>query len=160
MTYEPLSRSKGKELDILLIENDPATALLTKEAFREAELLERIVCLPNGDDALAYLRREDRYAGQPYPDVIFLDLHLPKMSGLEVLKELKANPKLCVTPVVIVSGSSNPREIQEAYELHAACYVRKPDNLNDFIRFVQICFAFWGTLVTLPEKPDLSAVAK
>ncbi len=71
-------------------------------------------------------------ANHPHPDVIFLDLHLPKKSGLEVLAEIKENPKLRVTPVVVVSGSANPQEVREAYELHASCYIRKPDDLPEF----------------------------
>ena len=143
-----------RELDILLIENDPAMAHLTKEAFREAGLYEKIVCLPNGDEALAYLRHNQHHVSAPYPDIIFLDLHLPKMSGLEVLTEIKANSRLCVIPVVIISGSVNPAEVRKAYELHASCYVRKPDNLDDFLRFISVAFTFWGGVVSLPPKPD------
>ena len=141
-----------EKLDILLIENDPAAARLTKEAFREAGLTESVRSVPDGDEALAYLRREEKYAGHPYPDVIFLDLHLPKKSGLEVLAEIKGNPRLVVTPVVVVSGSADPQEIRKAYELHASCYVRKPDDLHNFLRFIRICFEFWGGVVTLPSK--------
>ena len=148
------------ELDILLIENDPAMANLTKIAFNEAGLFERVFCVPNGDDALAYLRREPKYAGHAYPDLIFLDLHLPKKSGLEVLAEIKANPKLCAIPIVVVSGSTDPGEVRQAYELHASCYVRKPDNLDDFLRFIAVCFTFWGSVVSLPPKPDLAVSAR
>ncbi len=148
------------ELDILLIENDPAMARLTKEACREAGLFEQIFSVPDGDDALAYLRREPKYADEPFPDLIFLDLHLPKKSGLEVLSEIKANPKLCLTPVVVVSGSADPDEVRKAYELHASCYVRKPDNLDDFLRFVQVCFTYWGSFVTLPPKPGMTTAAR
>ncbi|MGI9071081.1 MAG: response regulator, partial [Bryobacteraceae bacterium] len=94
------SRRSLQNLDILLIENDPAAARLTKEAFREAGLTEGVRSVPDGEEALAYLRREDKYADHPRPDVIFLDLHLPKMSGLEVLAEIKRTPRLLVTPVV------------------------------------------------------------
>jgi two-component system, chemotaxis family, response regulator Rcp1 len=120
--------------------------------------MEQIYSVPDGDEALAYLRRENRYAGRPYPDLIFLDLHLPKKSGLQVLAEIKANPKLTATPVVVVSGSANPKEIREAYELHASCYVRKPEDLDAFLRFIQVCFMFWGSIVSLPPKPDFTAV--
>jgi two-component system, chemotaxis family, response regulator Rcp1 len=97
---------------------------------------------------------EEKYAGHPHPDVIFLDLHLPKKSGLEVLAEIKANPRLVVTPVVVVSGSADPHEIREAYELHASCYVRKPDDLHNFLKFIRICYEFWGGVVTLPPDAD------
>jgi two-component system, chemotaxis family, response regulator Rcp1 len=140
-----------QNLNILLIENDLAAARLTKEAFREAGLGEGVRSVPDGEEALAYLRREEKYANHPHPDVIFLDLHLPKMSGLEVLAEIKRNPRLLVTPVVVVSGSADPHEIREAYELHASCYVRKPDDLHNFLKFIRICYEFWGEVVTLPS---------
>jgi two-component system, chemotaxis family, response regulator Rcp1 len=140
-----------QNLNILLIENDLAAARLTKEAFREAGLGEGVRSVSDGEEALAYLRREEKYANHPHPDVIFLDLHLPMMSGLEVLAEIKRNPRLLVTPVVVVSGSADPHEIREAYELHASCYVRKPDDLHNFLKFIRICYEFWGEVVTLPS---------
>lgn len=146
------------QLDILLIENDPATAQLTKEACREAGLMEQIVSMPNGDDALAYLRGERHHAARPFPDLIFLDLHLPKKSGLEVLSEIKSNPQFTAVPVVVVSGSADPNEVRRAYELHASCYVRKPNDLDEFLRFVQVCFDFWGSVAVLPGKPSANAV--
>ncbi|MGA8025697.1 MAG: response regulator [Bryobacteraceae bacterium] len=144
-------------LDILLIENDPAMARLTKEALREAGLMEVVNAVPDGDEALAYLRHEDKYAKHPHPDIIFLDLHLPKKSGLEVLAEIKENPRLRITPVIVVSGSANPAEVREAYALHASCYIRKPDDLPHLLRFMQVCFEFWGSIATLPPKPELAA---
>ena len=139
-------------LDILIIENDPATARLTKEAFREAGMMDAVVSVPDGDIALAYLRREGEYANKPQPDLVFLDLHLPKKSGLQVLAEIKGNPALKVVPVVVVSGSADPGEIREAYELHASCYVRKPDDLDQFIAFARSCYEFWGKSVLFPQK--------
>jgi chemotaxis family two-component system response regulator Rcp1 len=141
-----------KRLEILVVENDPATARLTKEAFKEAGLLDSVVSVPDGEVALSYLRREDKYAGQPQPHLVFLDLHLPRKSGLEVLAEIKGNPRLKATPVVVVSGSANPSEIREAYELHASCYVRKPDDLGQFIAFAKSCYDFWGKAVVFPAK--------
>jgi two-component system, chemotaxis family, response regulator Rcp1 len=152
----PDSVKSPQQLDILLIENDPAAARLTKEAFREAGLTKCVRSVPDGDEALAHLRREGEHAEHPHPDLIFLDLHLPKKSGLEVLAEIKSDARLKVTPVVIVSGSEDPNEVREAYDLHASCYIRKPDDLDHFLRFIQICFDFWGTVVTLPEKPELA----
>ncbi len=139
-------------LDILIVESDRATARLTKEAFKDAGLMQGVVAVDDGEHALAYLRREDGFAHHPHPDLIFLDLHLPKKSGLEVLAEIKANPRLKVTPVVVVSGSADPKEIREAYELHASCYVRKPIDLDQFLHFIKTCYEFWGKVVTLPPK--------
>jgi two-component system response regulator len=147
----------NNKLDVWIIENDAASAALTKEAFRLAGLHEGVVSIPDGDEALALLRRQDGYADCPHPDLICLDLHLPKKSGLEVLAEIKCDPKLKITPVLVISGSDNPQEIQEAYELHASCYIRKPDDLDGFLRFVKICFDFWGDVVTLPAKPQVAS---
>ena len=141
-----------ERLNILLIENDAAAAALTKVAFREAGLHEGVYSVRDGDEALAFLRNEENTSDGAHPDVIFLDLHLPKKSGLEVLREIKTNPAWAATPVVVVSGSANPAEIRSAYELHASCYVRKPSELDQFLRFIRICYEFWGSVVTLPEK--------
>ncbi len=144
----------SRQLEILIVENDPAMARLTKEAFKEAGLHEGVRTVANGKEALAYLRREKQHADHPAPDVIFLDLHLPKESGLEVLRIIKSDPILVTTPVVVVSGSENPREVREAYELHASCYVRKPSDLHQFLYFIRTCYEFWGKIVTLPPKVD------
>jgi chemotaxis family two-component system response regulator Rcp1 len=143
-----------RQLDILIVENDPAMARLTKEAFKEAGLSEGVRSVAHGSEALAYLRREEEHADHRSPDIIFLDLHLPKESGLEILKIIKADPILVTTPVVVVSGSENPREVREAYELHASCYVRKPSDLHQFLYFIKICYEFWGKIVTLPPKAE------
>ena len=140
------------KFDVLVIENDPAAARLTVEAFREAGLTEGVVCVPDGEEALSYLYRRNRYADAPHPDLICLDLHLPRKSGLQVLAELKEDKRLKLIPVIVVSGSDNPAEVREAYELHASCYIRKPDDLDQFLRFISVCFEFWGTVVTLPPN--------
>jgi CheY-like chemotaxis protein len=150
--------TRNNQLDVLIIENDPATAHLTREAFKNAGLSEGVVFLPDGDEALALLRRKEKYAEQEEPDLICLDLHLPKKPGLQVLAEIKGDPKLTAIPVLVISGSDDPREIREAYELHASCYIRKPDDLDRFLQFIQVCFDFWGTVVTLPPKPELAAL--
>ncbi len=145
---------RNRELDILIVENDPAMARLTGHCFAEAGLKERVILLPDGDQALDFLHRRNRYSSAPHVDLICLDLHLPRKSGLQVLAAVKQHPTLKLTPVLVVSGSDNPDEIRQAYELHASCYIRKPDNLDDFIRFIRICFEFWGSIVSLPPKPQ------
>ncbi len=139
------------KFNVLIIENDPAAARLTHEAFKEAGVNSGIEAVPDGEHALAYLRRQNQWIARPDPDIIFLDLHLPRTSGLEVLREIKADPRLLLTPVVVVSGSENPQEVRESYELHANCFVRKPDDLHSFLKFVETCYLFWGTFVTLPS---------
>jgi two-component system, chemotaxis family, response regulator Rcp1 len=150
----PESREPGR-LKILVIENDPAAARLTKEAFKESGLHDVVTTVPDGDEALAYLRREEKYSAHPRPDLIFLDLHLPKKSGLQVLQELKSNDRLKTTPVVVISGSADPSEVRAAYELHASCYVQKPNDLGEFLIFVQCCYEFWGSQVVFPPQEHL-----
>src|SRR5437763_17210510 len=98
------SRSNTSTFEVLIVENDPAASRLTQEAFRETGITEGVRCVPDGDEALALLRRQGSYSGVSHPDIIFLDLHLPKKSGLEVLKEIKANKHLQTLPVVVISG--------------------------------------------------------
>lgn len=152
-------KDRTTRLEVLIVENDPATARLTMEAFREAGIHEGVVCLRDGDQALAFLRHEGEHHAASHPDVIFLDLHLPKKSGLEVLTEIKANRRLMVTPVVVVSGSDDPAEVRKAYELHASCYIRKPNDLHEFLKFIAVCYEFWGTIVTLPPGDELARSA-
>jgi chemotaxis family two-component system response regulator Rcp1 len=153
-------RDATERFEVLIVENDPAAARLTKEAFREAGIHEGVRSVPDGDEALALLRRQAQHADAALPDIVFLDLHLPKKSGLEVLSELKSSPRLKATPVVVVSGSDDPREVREAYELHANCYIRKPNDLHEFLRFVAVCYQFWGAVVTLPPKAELAGSAR
>jgi CheY-like chemotaxis protein len=114
--------------------------------------------LPDGDEALDFLHRRNRFANAPHVDLVCLDLHLPRKSGLQVLAEIKNHPKLKLLPVLVISGSDNPDEIRKAYELHASCYIRKPDDLDEFIRFIRVCFEFWGSVVSLPPN-ELAAPA-
>ena len=154
------AKDNTERFEILIIENDPAAARLTKEAFREAGIREGVRSVPDGDEALALLRREAAFADAPLPDIIFLDLHLPRKSGLEVLAELKGSSRLKATPVVVISGSDDPREIREAYELHANCYIRKPNDLHEFLKFIAVCYEFWGAVVTLPPKAEFAGNAR
>lgn len=147
------SKKRNGKLDVLIVENDPAAARLTKEAFRIAGLEHEIVTLPDGDKALGVLRRKEELADQPLPDLICLDLHLPKKSGLQVLAELKSDPQLKRIPVIVLSGTDDPDEVRKAYELHASCFVRKPNDLDQFVWFIKVCFDFWGMVVTLPPNP-------
>ena len=120
------------------------------EAFKEVGLTSGVLCIPDGDEALAYLLREGKYSGVCLPHLIFLDLSLPKKPGLVVLAEIKTNSKLKMIPVVVVSGSHDPKQIREAYELHANCFVYKHTDLDQFVRFIKSVYEFWGTVVTLP----------
>lgn len=138
-------QEESNNLEILMIEDDPSISYLTSEALRANDLHHGLICLPDGDEAIAYLRQTDKFR----PHLICLDLHLPKVPGLQVLAELKADPDLRRIPVIVVSGSDDPEEVREAYELHASCFIHKPNDLDDFLRFVRVCFEFWGSVVTL-----------
>ena len=155
-----MSEQQSQRLCVLVVENDPATARLTVEAFKEVGLHQGVICLRDGDEALSFLRHEGHFKSHPHPDLIFLDLHLPKKSGLDVLTEIKANPRLVVTPVVVVSGSEDPHEVRRAYELHASCYIRKPNDLHQFLEFIACCYQFWGSVVTLPPAAELASNLK
>ncbi|HEU5330489.1 MAG TPA: response regulator [Thermomicrobiales bacterium] len=141
----------GRPIEILLVEDSPGDVRLTKEALREGKIRNHLSVASDGELALAFLRREGRYADAPRPDVILLDLNLPRKDGREVLTEIKADPQLRRIPVVVLTTSSNEEDIVRAYDLHANCFITKPVNLDQFISVVQSIESFWLTTVTLPE---------
>lgn len=138
-------------LEILLIEDNPADVLLTREAFRESRYLPKISVAEDGEVALRYLRRQGRYADASRPDLILLDLNLPKKDGRELLAELKADPYLRQIPVIVLTTSEAEQDIERAYELHANCYLTKPFDINEFVRKVRSIEDFWLTVVRLPN---------
>lgn len=146
-----------KQIEILVVESNPADTALTEIAFRAAGLTSGFRSVTDGDDALAYVRGEGKYSGHPLPDLIFLDLSLPKRSGLEVLKAIKSTPSLMHIPIVVASGSEDPEQIRAVYELNGNCFMRKPADLTQFLRFIEMCYEFWGTVVTLspPKREDV-----
>src|SRR6478672_9522412 len=138
-----------KQIEILVVESNPADTRLTEEAFRAAGLTSGFRSVSDGEDALAYVRKEGRYVNVATPDLIFLDLSLPKVSGLEVLKAIKTTPHLMHIPIVVASGSDDPEHVRAVYALNGNCFMRKPDDLAQFLRFVEMCYGFWGSVVTL-----------
>jgi CheY-like chemotaxis protein len=143
---------EGARLDILIVESNPADARLIAEAFRDAGLTSNIQQLHDGEDALAFLRRQPPHQDSLLPDLILLDLNLPRKSGFEVLEEIRACDGLECIPVIILSGSANPADLRKAYQLRANCYIRKPNDLDDFMSVIQTCYEFWGKAVSLPPK--------
>jgi len=139
-------------VEILLVEDSPGDVRLTKEALREGKVRNTLHVVPDGVEALAFLRHEGRYAAVPRPDVILLDLNLPKKDGREVLAEIKGDDNLRRIPVVILTTSQDERDVLRAYELHANCYITKPVDLDQFIAVIQSIESFWLTIVTLPER--------
>lgn len=142
----------GRPVEFLLAEDNPGDVRLTKEALRESKISNNLNVVPDGVEAMAFLRREGKYAAAPRPDVILLDLNLPKKDGREVLAEVKADPSLRLIPVVIITSSEAEQDVLKTYELHANCYVTKPVDLEQFIKVIQSIETFWLTIVTLPSS--------
>jgi len=138
-------------LEILLVEDNPADVRLTREAFKEAQLSNRLSVVGDGVEALAFLRRQGKFADAARPDMILLDLNLPKKSGLEVLADVKVDDDLRATPVVILTTSQAEQDISRSYALYANCYITKPVNLEDFIEVVKSIEEFWLATVQLPS---------
>lgn len=144
--------------EVLLVEDNPADARLTREALCEGKMVNRLHHVKDGIEALQFLRREGPYAEAPTPDVMLLDLNLPRKDGRQVLSEMKADPALRLIPVVVLTTSEAERDILRSYELHANCYITKPVDLEKFIHIVRTIEAFWLAVVTLPNRrPDLMA---
>lgn len=142
----------GRPVEFLLAEDNPGDVRLTKEALRESKISNNLNVVPDGVEAMAFLRREGKYFDAPRPDVILLDLNLPKKDGREVLAEVKADPNLRLIPVVIITSSEAEQDVLKTYELHANCYVTKPVDLEQFIKVIQSIETFWLTIVTLPSS--------
>jgi two-component system, chemotaxis family, response regulator Rcp1 len=140
----------GKPIEILLVEDNPDDAALTQETLREGRIRNHVSLVEDGVEALAFLRREAPFGDAPRPDLILLDLQLPRKNGREVLAEIKGDPSLKRIPVVIMTTSSAERDIFESYNLHANCYVTKPIELDEFIAAIRKIEQFWLTIVKLP----------
>ena len=140
----------GKLADVLLVEDNPGDVRLTQEALKEAMFLDRMHVVRDGIEAMAYRRRQDPYAGALRPDLVLLDLNLPKKDGREVLAEMKADATLRRIPVVILTSSAAEQDILRAYDLHANCYVTKPVDLQEFLEVVKSIEDFWLAVVLLP----------
>ena len=142
----------GRPIEILLVEDNPGDVRLTIEALKEGKVRNSLNVARDGVEAVAYLRREGPHAQAVRPDLILLDLNLPRKDGREVLAELKADERLRRIPVVILTTSRDERDVLRAYDLHANCYITKPVDLDQFIAVVQSIETFWLTIVTLPES--------
>ena len=145
------SRQQGRPIEILLIEDNPGDIRLTQEALRDNKVRNSMIVAQDGAEAMAILRREGQYAASPRPDLILLDLNLPKIDGREVLRRIKDDKKLRPIPVVILTTSRDEQDVLKAYGLHANCYVAKPVELEQFMEVVRSIEGFWLTVVTLPE---------
>ena len=146
------SRSFSRPVEILLVEDNPGDVRLTREALREGKVRNNLYVASDGVEALAFLRREGEYADAVRPDLILLDLNLPRKDGREVLEDIKADPSLRYIPVVVLTSSQAEQDILRAYDLHANCYVSKPVDLDQFIHVVHSIENFWFTIVKLPPE--------
>jgi CheY-like chemotaxis protein len=142
--------TRAEPIEILLVDDSPSDVDLTREALQDTKVHNNLSVVGDGVEALAFLRREGQFADAPHPDLILLDLNLPKKDGREVLAEIKADPTLRRIPVVVLTTSDAERDIIETYNLHANCYVKKPVDLDAFVHVVRSIDNFWLAIVKLP----------
>ena len=141
----------ARPVEILLVEDNPGDVLLTQEAFKRAKIRNNLTIAEDGEMALAVLNKEGAYANAPRPDLILLDLNLPKVDGQEVLAKVKGDDALKRIPVVILSSSKAEQDINQSYDLHANSYVTKPINIQKLTTIVQSIESFWFSVVQLPK---------
>ncbi len=139
-----------RPIEVLLVEDSPADIRLTQEALKENKLLVNLNVAHDGVEAMEYLRKQKQYVDKPRPDLVLLDLNMPRMDGREVLKAVKEDPGLCSIPIVILTISNAEEDILLTYTNHANCYIRKPLDLNQFMEIVKKIETFWFSIVTLP----------
>ena len=139
-------------IELLLVEDSEPDVRLTIEALREAKVKNRLWVVEDGVEALDFLRRQGRHADAPRPDLILLDLNLPRKDGRQVLKEIKSDDSLKRIPVVVLTTSKSEEDVLRAYNLHANCYITKPVDFNRFMEVVKSIEDFWLTVVRLPEE--------
>jgi two-component system, chemotaxis family, response regulator Rcp1 len=143
---------ENKSIEVLMVEDSPDDVELTREALREGKLDIGLHVAADGVEGLAFLRREGKHAEAPQPDLIFLDLNMPRMDGRELLAEIKGDEQLAGIPVVVLTTSEAERDIVASYKLHANCYITKPVDFEKFIEIVQAIEEFWFKIVKLPNR--------
>lgn len=146
------SANAGRPINILLVEDNPGDARLTKEALRDAKVRNELSVVVDGVEAMAFLRRENGYASAPRPDLILLDLNLPRKDGRQVLEEIKQDKDLQRIPIAVLTTSQAEKDILTSYNLHANCYITKPVDLDEFMRVVKGIEEFWLSIVKLPPQ--------
>ena len=147
-----MAKASGAPIEILLVEDNPGDVRLTQEAIREAKIRNQLNVVNDGEQAIAYVRREGIYLDRPRPDLILLDLNLPRKDGREVLQELKSDPDLHRIPVVVLTSSAAEQDILCTYDLYANAYVTKPVDLEQFLHVVASIQDFWLNIVKLPPE--------
>jgi CheY-like chemotaxis protein len=141
-----------KPIEILLVEDNPGDARLTREALAHSKVRNHLHCARDGEEAMRFLRREGPHGAAPMPDLVLLDLNLPRRDGREVLEDIKQDPRLKHIPVVVLTSSQAEEDILRSYRLHANCFITKPVDLEQLTKVVQGIEQFWFTLVKLPPE--------
>jgi CheY-like chemotaxis protein len=141
-----------RQIEVLLVEDDPGDVMMTREAFQDYKLHNELHVVSDGAEAMAFLRQEGEYAGRPRPDLVLLDLNLPRMDGRQVLEAIKSDPELASIPVVVLTTSENEDDVLHSYSLHANAYVTKPVDFQRFIEVVRQIDDFFVTVVRLPRR--------
>ena len=139
-------------IEVLLVEDDPGDVLMTQEAFKDYKIANNLTVVNNGEDAIAYLRKQGRFADVPTPDLVLLDLNLPRRDGREVLRDIKSDEELRRIPIVVLTTSDSEEDVLASYELHANAYVRKPVDFDQFVAAVRAIDDFFITVVRLPSR--------
>lgn len=150
-----MANSVFDSIDILVVEDNPGDARLIREALNNTRVSNSLYIVGDGVEALSFLRNEGIYSGMPKPDIIILDLNLPRKDGREVLAEIKSDDELSHIPVVVMTISQAEEDILKTYKLHANCYITKPIDLNEFIRIINSVEEFWFSVVKLPPKNEV-----
>lgn len=145
-----LLNNGGRQIEILLVEDEPEAAETTMDALRDGRIRNRVHWVEDGEEAIAFLRRQGQHAVAPRPDLILLDLNMPRMNGHEVLAIIKQHPDWRRIPVVVMTSSDNEKDIHLAYDRHANCYVTKPLDIDKFLEAVRSIEDFWLSIVRLP----------
>jgi len=142
----------AEPIEILLVEDNPGDVRLTVEALKEGKVANNLTVAHDGEEALAMLRKEGRFSGVTRPDIILLDLNLPRVDGRQVLEQIKRDEALHQIPVVVLTTSQADQDVIRTYELHANCYITKPVDLNQFLRVIRSVEDFWLSVVRLPTR--------
>jgi two-component system, chemotaxis family, response regulator Rcp1 len=150
------ARAAGKRqlVEILLVEDNPSDVLLTQIAMKQCKIVNNLHVAEDGEEALAFLRREGKHAGAPRPDLVLLDLNLPRMDGREVLATIKSDVALRTIPVVVLTTSDAERDVTQSYALHANAYITKPVDITQFVRVVRSLDDFWFGIVRLTQRSE------
>jgi CheY-like chemotaxis protein len=155
--FEALENAKRDQrlgptpMDILLVDDNPGDIRIMVEALKDALPAAKLSVAVDGIEAMRFLRREGRYYKAPRPDLIFLDLRMPKKTGFDVLEEVKQDPTLASIPVVVQTSSASAADVERAYSLHANCYITKPTDLDELSRTMRVLAEFWVTIAKLPD---------